>query len=226
MMQYPVSCCNSFVLQLLLPMPLCNHPIPASIHLPPCSSFHSSSFHPSNYPSAYPITSNRSTLSFSFFSFSSHCSLPVGGAGIWCKNFDALAADRTVYAIDMIGFGRSSRPVFSSDPAESESLFVSSFESWRRAMELPSFILAGHSLGGFVSAAYTLQHPSRVEHLILLDCWGMPERPESGEETRVKLPSWALLIGKVAHMFSPLSGIRLLGPLGKYTATTLMHASV
>lgn len=153
-----------------------------------------------------------------------------GGAGIWCKNLDALAADRTVFAIDMIGFGRSSRPRFSSDGAESEKLFVDSLEAWRRAMGLQSFILVGHSLGGFVAASYALLHPGRIEHLILVDCWGMPVRPENPEEQAVKLPKWIRLIGKIAHAFSPLSGMRLAGPLGKLSCSHVVineaHQSV
>ena len=39
-----------------------------------------------------------------------------GGLGLWWKNFDALAqSGRTIYALDWLGMGRSSRPSF---PAE------------------------------------------------------------------------------------------------------------
>jgi pimeloyl-ACP methyl ester carboxylesterase len=33
------------------------------------------------------------------------------------------------------------------------------------------------SFGGYLSAAYALRHPSVLEHLILVDPWGMPQQP-------------------------------------------------
>jgi abhydrolase domain-containing protein 5 len=81
--------------------------------------------------------------------------------GLWALNIDALAEDRTVYAIDLMGFGRSSRPKFSSDPHEAEMQHVEAIEAWRKEMGLEKFILLGHSMGGFLSASYALKYPER-----------------------------------------------------------------
>ena len=43
-----------------------------------------------------------------------------GGVGLWALNVDSLSQNRTVYAFDMLGFGRSSRPQLSTDPGEAE----------------------------------------------------------------------------------------------------------
>lgn len=43
------------------------------------------------------------------------------------------------------------------------------------ALELPSFALAGNSMGGNVSWQFALQHPDRVRALILLDASGYPD---------------------------------------------------
>lgn len=76
------------------------------------------------------------------------------GVGFWALNLGALGPHRPLYAFDLLGFGRSSRPHFSSDAAEAEAQFVDSIEEWRKGVGLENFILLGHSLGGFLSTAY------------------------------------------------------------------------
>lgn len=84
-----------------------------------------------------------------------------GGLGLWALNFGDLCTDRPVYAFDLLGFGRSSRPRFDSDAEEVENQFVESIEEWRCALGLDKVILLGHNLGGFLAAAYSLKYPSR-----------------------------------------------------------------
>jgi len=64
------------------------------------------------------------------------------------SNFDALAQQHTVYAIDVVGFGRSSRlserHVRKVKTAEdAETFFVDILEEWRIAMGLRHHILLG-----------------------------------------------------------------------------------
>ena len=40
---------------------------------------------------------------------------------------------------------------------ETEAWFIDSFEEWRKAKNLGSFILLGHSFGGYVAAKYALK---------------------------------------------------------------------
>jgi pimeloyl-ACP methyl ester carboxylesterase len=91
------------------------------------------------------------------------------GAGIafWVMNLEEIAKDRPLYAIDLLGFGRSSRPKFSSDSDEIEQQYVCSIERWREIMGIEKMVLLGHSFGGYLSSAYAMKHPQKIEHLVL-----------------------------------------------------------
>uniref|UniRef100_A0A672KLW0 Abhydrolase domain containing 4 n=1 Tax=Sinocyclocheilus grahami TaxID=75366 RepID=A0A672KLW0_SINGR len=84
-----------------------------------------------------------------------------GGVGLWIRNLDALSHSRPVYAVDLLGFGRSSRPLFPSDALLAEEQFVTSIEQWRQSLGLERMILLGHSLGGYLATSYTIQYPER-----------------------------------------------------------------
>lgn len=137
------------------------------------------------------------------------------GVGLWCLNLDAFAAHRPVYAIDILGFGRSSRPDFSSDAEEAEKQLVKSVEEWRNEMKLPKMILLGHSMGGYIAASYAITYPDRVKHLILADPWGFTDRPEDLEERKSKMPLWARALFVTLQPLNPLWAIRTAGPFGQ-----------
>ncbi|XP_076248042.1 pummelig isoform X1 [Calliopsis andreniformis] len=137
------------------------------------------------------------------------------GVALWCLNLDALASQRPVYAIDILGFGRSSRPVFSNQAQEAEDQLVRSIEEWRREMQLEKFVLLGHSMGGFLAASYTIQHPERIKHLILADPWGFPERPVE-PASRAPIPLWVKAIAYVVQPLNPLWAVRVAGPFGQW----------
>ncbi|XP_075981065.1 pummelig isoform X2 [Anticarsia gemmatalis] len=137
------------------------------------------------------------------------------GLALWCPNLDAFAATRPVYAIDLLGFGRSSRPKFATDAAKAEAQWVESVEEWRREVNLPRFILLGHSLGGYIATAYALKYPDRVRHLILADPWGFPERPTNAYE-KAQLPLWVRAVATAVQPLNPLWAVRAAGPAGKW----------
>ncbi|XP_054722810.1 1-acylglycerol-3-phosphate O-acyltransferase ABHD5-like, partial [Uloborus diversus] len=139
----------------------------------------------------------------------------AGGVGLWLMNLDSLSASRPIYAIDLLGFGQSSRPDFSSDALEAEMQFFISLEKWRTAVGLDKFILLGHSMGGYIAASYALHYPARVALLILVDPWGLPEKPISLMH-RYEMDSWVKFLNSFLQGFNYLACVRLAGPFGPY----------
>lgn len=149
----------------------------------------------------------------------------ISGVCWWAQNFTDLSEERSVFAFDLPGFGRSSRPVFSSDCKEAENKFVQYIEEWRRAMGLEKIILLGHSLGGYIVTAYALKYPERIEHLLLSDPWGfailpggiVDRHPDSEQQYDV-LPRWVHFSNFLINTCNVLSPLRVFGPLGPWIA--------
>ncbi|XP_022903322.1 (Lyso)-N-acylphosphatidylethanolamine lipase-like isoform X2 [Onthophagus taurus] len=135
------------------------------------------------------------------------------GVALWCLNLDTLAASRPVYAVDLLGFGRSSRPRFSNDALEAEKQMVKAVEEWRKEMKLEGFVLLGHSMGGFLATSYAISFPHRVKHLILADPWGFPER---NPDERFVAPWWLKAAAHLLRPFNPLWAVRAAGPFGQW----------
>lgn len=133
------------------------------------------------------------------------------GAGVcfWILNLDALAADRPVYAFDLLGYGKSSRAKFSKDAKEIEEQYVESIEKWRQKMNIEKMIILGHSFGGFLSSSYAIKYPERVEHLILGDPWGFTPTPDLKQYSL-----WDRSMIRATGVISPLWIVRAAGPLG------------
>ncbi|XP_070840789.1 1-acylglycerol-3-phosphate O-acyltransferase ABHD5-like [Chaetodon trifascialis] len=142
-----------------------------------------------------------------------------GGVALWAQNLDTLSSCGPVYALDLLGFGRSSRPEFTTDPEGAEEQFVAALEEWREKVGLEEMVLLGHNLGGYLSAAYTLKYPQRVKHLLLVEPWGFPARPENPNHNSI--PVWIRAMGAVMSPFNPLAGLRLAGPLGPMLVQTI-----
>jgi len=141
-----------------------------------------------------------------------------GGSALWSKNFIALSEHYKLYAIDLVGFGRSCRPDFTSKSSqETLDFWVQSVEEWRQAMGLQSKIsILAHSLGAYIGCAYALSFPDYVKRLILVapfgmerDMGGLAEKMKATGETWTK---WA--VKKVATSTTPQFLLRMMGPLG------------
>ncbi|CDU24374.1 related to CLD1-mitochondrial cardiolipin-specific phospholipase [Sporisorium scitamineum] len=111
------------------------------------------------------------------------------GSAFFFQNIQSMAQvpNSRLYVLDWLGMGRSSRPTFHIPSSETknvdtrvaaaESFFISSLEDWRAKMGLEKMVLVGHSLGGYLSLAYALRYPTRVERLVLVSPVGIPNAP-------------------------------------------------
>jgi pimeloyl-ACP methyl ester carboxylesterase len=168
------------------------------------------------------------------------------GIGFWLLNIDALAEQHEhVYAIDLLGCGRSSRPHFRAKTSEeAERFFVDALERWRIQLKLDKMILLGkyiyhlknilnfifygfiigHSLGAYISASYAMSFPSRVSHLILASPVGVPKEPQTPEPPNRRISfGWRFIRSFFAFLwnrgYTPLSIVRLIGPMGPRPVT-------
>lgn len=93
-----------------------------------------------------------------------------------------------------------------------EMELVESVEEWRQQMGLDKVVLLGHSMGGFIASAYAHRYPQHIQHLVLADPWGFPEKP--AEEKQRAIPTWIRAIATIMSPFNPLAGLRVAGPWG------------
>ena len=77
---------------------------------------------------------------------------------------ERLAMTHTVISIDLLGFGKSPKPVSTYTYEEQ----VSAIHATLASLGISRFVLIGHSLGALVALRYAITHPEQVKHLGLL----------------------------------------------------------
>lgn len=75
---------------------------------------------------------------------------------------------------------------------EVEEVYVESLEQWRIANEIDNFDIVSHSLGAYMSVAYAMKYPHRVNKLVLTSPGGMERSPFA-----VTNPAYSELAGQV-----------------------------
>ena len=74
-------------------------------------------------------------------------------------NNDVMIIFRSVYSIDLPGFGLSDRCKLGKTPTQVENNWTDSIDQWRQKMNLDKIILIGHSMGGYLAAVYLMRYP-------------------------------------------------------------------
>jgi pimeloyl-ACP methyl ester carboxylesterase len=99
--------------------------------------------------------------------------------------FESFVADNdfTVIAFDTMGFGFSDKPL---DYLYTSQNHANTFLQAIDALEIDTFTLMGHSMGGGIAIRMALMDQSRVENLVLIAAVG----PELMETSGNPLPLW------------------------------------
>jgi pimeloyl-ACP methyl ester carboxylesterase len=117
---------------------------------------------------------------------------PLDGR-MWEAQLDALAARNRVIVPDMRGFGQSQPP---AGPFTIES-FADDVHVLARQLGAVPFVLAGLSMGGYISLAYARKYRETLRALILVDTKAEGDTAE-GKEGRAKMIQLARDKGSVA----------------------------
>lgn len=97
--------------------------------------------------------------------------------GFFYKNIKALGTipGYTLHALDLLGYGLSSRPKFPTKLSnksvegikQAEGFFVDSLENWRQSKGIENFDMIAHSLGAYIGCSYAYKHSDRVNKILL-----------------------------------------------------------
>jgi 2-hydroxy-6-oxo-6-(2'-aminophenyl)hexa-2,4-dienoate hydrolase len=95
-----------------------------------------------------------------------------GGAGAdstgnWRYTVPLLQHEFHVFAVDMVGFGRTAKPV-SPDYAYSQPARNRHLAGFLRAIGLERAALVGNSMGGATALGVAMEHPELVDRLVLM----------------------------------------------------------
>ena len=119
----------------------------------------------------------------------------------WRKNIAQLQSEFQVWAIDLLGFGRSAKP----NQVYSGQLWCDQLQDFITEVIGQPTVLAGNSLGGYASLCVAAEKPQSAAGLILLNSAG----PFSNSEPKVEKKGVKNLMGKVTRSI-------LLQPLPSY----------
>jgi len=120
----------------------------------------------------------------------------------WSPLIPTLAAQGFhVYALDLLGFGRSAHPDVDYSMAMQQKIVVNFMDT----LQIEHADIAGWSMGGWVALELTLDHPDMVDRLVLFDSAGTYFPPTF--DASLFVPTDAPGLEKLAAMVSPKKNV-------------------
>ncbi|QTD42667.1 2-succinyl-6-hydroxy-2,4-cyclohexadiene-1-carboxylate synthase [Sporosarcina sp. Te-1] len=102
----------------------------------------------------------------------------TGSTSTWRDAMNSLQNDFSVYAVDLIGHGKTSIPLDSSRYSMGEQ--IADLHCLFEKLGLSRFVIVGYSMGGRLALGYASQHPDNIGALILESASpGLQEEEES-----------------------------------------------
>ena len=86
------------------------------------------------------------------------------------RNITSIAEKHKVYALDLVGFGRSDKPKIDY----STDYYVGLIGDFMATLEIAQATLIGHSMGGLIALSAANRYGGKVKMLILIDSAGLP----------------------------------------------------
>jgi pimeloyl-ACP methyl ester carboxylesterase len=139
----------------------------------------------------------------------------------WREVMDPLSKSGRVIAYDRPAFGLTERPLegnWTGTNPYSVQGNVELLDGFMNELGVDKAILVGNSAGGEVAAAYAIEHPERVQGLVLVD-------PAVGKGNRGRFPQWAsslMALPQVRHI-APLLVRTIAGGMGNDTIRMAWH---
>ncbi len=93
----------------------------------------------------------------------------------WAKNINTLRKNYTCIALDLPGYGKSSKP----EAAYTPTYFAEIIYKFIKELDLKNTILIGHSMGGQASIKLATTYPDAIEKLILVAPAGLEQFSET-----------------------------------------------
>jgi pimeloyl-ACP methyl ester carboxylesterase len=90
----------------------------------------------------------------------------------WENNIAALAQEHSVFAVDIVGFGRTDKPAIAYTFQQMADFVI----DFMNAMNIDKASLVGHSMGGGITMMVAARVPERIEKIVLVDSSGLGKR--------------------------------------------------